>query len=218
MDGKNAPKTVSDVLQKADIALDHYDDIFSDFDPSPIEKRLLSEDFTYELRRRYAATGKGEFAVNFTLPKAVRSEKTEALIKKRIKEHFRGRMRDIERKARDKAHNGAIRLAIGVLLSFSLFVIPELETVPALTIFSVLIWYSTWSGLENLLQASSSFGKKRAFAEKFMKAEYAFYSEEDVIASMQKLQEPEMPAKTEAPAKAESPKPGPPAGAGPKSH
>jgi hypothetical protein len=197
MDGKNEPKTVSDVLQRADIALDHYDDIFSDFDPSPIEKRLLSEDFTYELRRRYAARGKGEFVVNFTLPKAVRSEKTEALIKKRIKEHFKTRVREIERKAREKADNGTHRLLAGVLLTVALFLFPQLEVVPILTIISVLIWYSLWSGLENVLEASSILERKKAFAEKFMKAEYNFFSEEDVIQSMQKLRGTEIYSKTD---------------------
>ncbi len=196
MDGKDGPMTVSDVLQKADIALDDYDVLCSDFDPSPYEKRLLSEDFISELHRRYAATGKGDFVVNFTLPRSVRSEKTESLIKKRVKEHFRNRIRDIERKTREKANNGAIRLLLGVALSVALFLVPALETVPILTIFSVLIWYSIWSGLENVLEASSSLNRRKAFAEKFMRADYNFYSQEDVLESMQKLQESEPVAKT----------------------
>ncbi|MEW6036173.1 MAG: hypothetical protein AB1529_06170 [Candidatus Micrarchaeota archaeon] len=199
MDGKDGPMTVSDVLQKADIALDDYDDLFSDFDPSPYEKRLLSEDFISELRRRYAATGKGDFVVNFTLPRSLRSDKTESLIKKRVKEHFRNRVRDIERKTREKANNGAIRLLLGVSLSVALFLVPALETVPVLTIFSVLIWYSIWSGLENVLEASSSLNRKKAFAEKFTRADYNFYSQEDVLESMQKLQESEPKTKGELP-------------------
>ncbi|MCI0504304.1 hypothetical protein L0Y65_06380 [Candidatus Micrarchaeota archaeon] len=194
MDDERA-RTVSDVLQKADISIDSYEDIFSDFDPSPIEKRLLSEDFIYELRRRHAATGKGEFVVNFTLPKSMRSEKTEALIRKRIKEHFKSRVREIERKAREKADNGSHRLLAGVLLTIALFLFPQLEIVPVLTILSVLIWYSLWSGLENVLEASSSLRRKKAFAEKFMKAEYSFISQEDVLQSMQKLQGQDAPAK-----------------------
>src|SRR4030042_191107 len=121
------PLTVSDVLQRADIALDDYDDIFSDFDFSPYEKRLLSEDFLRELSRRYSYARKGQFAVNFTLPGARRSEKVESLVRKRIKEHFKSRCKEIGRKTRDKTRNGVIRVSIGVLLSFSLFVVPELE-------------------------------------------------------------------------------------------
>ncbi len=198
-------KTFTEALQRADIALDSYDDIFSDFDPSPYEKRLLSEDFIYELRRRYAATGKGEFMVNLTLPKALRSDKVEGLVKKRIKEHFKSRVREIERRTREKARNGAIRLIIGILLAVGLFSVPEFETVPLMTIFSVLIWYSIWSGLESVLEASSSLGRKKAFAEKFMKAEYNFFSQEDVIQSIQGIH-----ADSQMPEGAASERPGQP--------
>ncbi len=197
MDEKNEPKTVSDVLQKVDMALDVYDDLFSDFDPSPYHTRLLSEDFLSELRRRYVSTGENDIVVNFTIPEALRNDKTESLIKKRIKEHFKMRVRTIKQKAREKVDNGVIRLAGGILLSIALFIVPELDTVPLLTIFSVLIWYSIWSGLENVLEASSSLGKKKAFAEKFTRADYIFYSQEEVLESMQKLQGSESSVKSE---------------------
>lgn len=198
MDGKESLKTVSDVLQNVDMALDLYDDLFSDFDPSPFQTRLLSEDFLSELRRRFAATGQNDIVVNFTMPKALRNEKTEVLIKKRIKDHFKVRVREIKHKTREKADNGVIRLFVGVILSVALLLFPQLDVVPILTIFSVLIWYSLWSGLENVLEASSSLGRKMAFAEKFMKADYRFFSQEDVLQSMQKLQDSEQSPKPEA--------------------
>src|SRR3989338_8032949 len=36
---------LSSILNSIQIALDHYDDIFSDFDPSPFNQRMLSDDF-----------------------------------------------------------------------------------------------------------------------------------------------------------------------------
>jgi hypothetical protein len=57
------PKSVSDIFQIAPIALDTYDDIFSDFDPSPFDHRVISEDFLSELRRRYNLTPKDNFVV-----------------------------------------------------------------------------------------------------------------------------------------------------------
>lgn len=192
MDGKSEIKTMSDVLQKADIALDSYDDIFSDFDPSPFQTRLLSEDFLYELRRRYASTGKGGLVVNFTLPKALRSEKTEALIRKRIKDHFKTRIKDIDRKAQNHVRNGGIRLIVGIGLSLAVLLLPQLEAVPVVTIFSVLIWYSIWSGLENISEASAHLEKKKGFAEKFMKADYTFLSQEDVVVHMARLSDAEI--------------------------
>jgi hypothetical protein len=199
MDGKSEIRTVSDVLQKADIALDSYDDIFSDFDPSPYERRLLSEDLISELRRRHAASGKGELVVNFTLPKALRNEKTEALIKKRIKEHFRSRLRELEKLRRDKTRYGAILILLGVAFSALLIVFPMLDVVPFVTLFSVLIWYALWSGFDHVFETAHRMRKKISFAEKFTKAEYNFFPQEAVIETMQKLQGAEVGPKTDAP-------------------
>ncbi|MFH0737861.1 MAG: hypothetical protein V1827_04345 [Candidatus Micrarchaeota archaeon] len=180
-------KTATEVFQTAEIALDGYDDIFSDFDPSPYETRLLSEDFIIELRRRHAAKDKGSFVVKLTLPGSLRSDKTESLIKKRIRDHFRFRYRELEVSRKEKIRHGAFLLLLGIALSASLIFIPLLETVPFLTIFSVLIWYTMWSGFEKLLEPSRRLGKKISFAERFMKAEYAFISQEDLVSSLQKI-------------------------------
>ena len=177
-------RTVSDVLQTAQIALDSYDDIFSDFDPSPYETRLLSDDFLNELRRRHAEKRKGEFVVNFSLPGRLRSEKTEALVRKRIKDYFRGRLRDVDKAVRDRLRNGMLRLLAGALVSLSLIVFPQLDVVPALTLISVLIWYVLWSGFENIFEASGTLKRKHIFYEKFMRAGYTFMDQEEVIRSI----------------------------------
>ena len=188
---KEGLRTVSDVLQKAVIALDSYDDIFSDFDPSPYEKRLLSADFLRELRRRHAATPKSQFEISFTLPKALRSEKTESLIRKRIKDHFKSELKETDRKAREHVRTGGIRLAVGIFLTLLIFFVPQLDIVPYVTILSVLIWYTIWSGIENMSEASVHIWKRKAFAEKFHKAEYNFLAQEDVVASLQRLAQAE---------------------------
>ncbi|MBI2079810.1 hypothetical protein HYT84_03525 [Candidatus Micrarchaeota archaeon] len=188
MEEKNEIKTVSDALQITQIAVDSYDDIFSDFDPSPYETRLLSEDFITELERRSAETKKDVFIIHFTLPREMRSEKTEVLVRKRIKEHFRKALKDLEKIRKEKIHRGLIRIAIGVLISISLFFIPELDATPILMILSVLIWYALWSGFEYVFESPRRLNRKIVFMEKFMKAEYKFMNEEDVIEIIEKIQ------------------------------
>jgi hypothetical protein len=178
------PRSVTDLLQTAQIALDTYDDIFSDFDPSPYEKRLLSDDFLNELRRRHAERRKGEFVVNFTLPKALRSEKTEALVRKRIKDYFKGRLRETGKERRDKLREGLLRLFIGLVFSLMLVVFPQLDIIPLLTILSVLIWYVLWSGFEELFDVSRRLKRKEAFYEKFLRAEYNFMDQEEIVRSI----------------------------------
>jgi hypothetical protein len=177
-------KTVADVLQTVSIALDTYDDIFSDFDPSPYEKRILSVDFLKELRRRYAENTRGEFAITFTLPRPIRSEKTEALVKKRIKDYFRGMLKDVEKLRVESMQKGALRLLIGVILSLLLLLFPQLDVMPVLTIVSVLIWYVLWTGFEYIFEAARRLKRKQAFYEKFLKAGYSFVAEEEVVRTL----------------------------------
>jgi hypothetical protein len=177
-------KTVSDIFQTAQIALDSYDDIFSDFDPSPYERRILSDDFLSELRRRHAEKRKGEFVVNFTLPASLRSEKTEALVRKRIKDYFRGRLKETSKERRDKFRQGLVRVLIGVVISFSLILFPQLDALPLLTLVSVLIWYALWSGFDELFEVSSRLKRKQSFYEKFLAAAYNFMDQEELVRSM----------------------------------
>ncbi|HSB47424.1 MAG TPA: hypothetical protein VLD37_05400 [Candidatus Bilamarchaeum sp.] len=183
-----APRTVSDVLQVADVALDSYDEIFSDFDPSPYTTRLLSEDFIRELRRRCTATGKGDFVVNFTLPRALRSEKIEGLVRKRIRDHFRSNLSDIEKAAKEKTRRGLLRIALGVAISVPLFFLPVIETLPVLTVLSVLMWYALWSGFEHVFEVSARLERKKMFYDKFLRADYNFVNQEDVVQLINRLQ------------------------------
>ncbi|MFN7991221.1 MAG: hypothetical protein U0R44_03620 [Candidatus Micrarchaeia archaeon] len=188
MEEKKVLRTVSDVLQIVDIALDSYDDIFSDFDPSPFTTRILSEDFLRELYRRYPQAGKGQYVVNLTMPASLRQEKTEHLIRKRIKDHFRDRIRILELRTREKLHSGLIRCLFGFAISIAFFVFPSLESAPLLTILSVLIWYSLWSGFELILESSLRLSRKKGVVEKLMKADYNFMDQEEVVQTIQKLQ------------------------------
>ncbi|MFH1394012.1 MAG: hypothetical protein ABII71_00325 [Candidatus Micrarchaeota archaeon] len=174
-------KTVSDALRSIQIALDNYDDIFSDFDPSPYQRRLLSDDFLKELYRRYAMTRKEEFIVNFTLPKKERSEKTEELIRKRLKDHFRGRLRKADKKAKELRKNGLLRLLAGFAISTLMLVFSGPELLPFITMVSVLAWYLLWSGYENFFEAAGKTSVRKAYYERFLGAKYNFSDEEDVL-------------------------------------
>ncbi|MFH1785786.1 MAG: hypothetical protein ABH842_05140 [Candidatus Micrarchaeota archaeon] len=182
-------KTVSDAMQTTQIALDDYEDLFSDFDPSPYGKRILSTDFLQELHRRYSEDKKGTFCVNFTLPKSIRSEKIESLVKKRFKEYFRKELKTLEKTKKEQTKNGLIRIFAGAILAIFLVIIPELDSEPFLTIFSVLIWYTLWSGFEKLFESSKLLTNEIIFTEKFLKADYKFVSEEEVVEVIQKIQE-----------------------------
>jgi hypothetical protein len=187
---KGEIKTVSEAMQITQIAIDNYDDLFSDFDPSPYEKRIISEDFLQELHHRYSENKRGEFSINITVPRAVRSEKTESLVKKRFKEYFKKELKHLQKIKKEKTNGGLLRLFIGGGLVIFLVFIPALDIEPFLTIFSVLIWYTLWSGFEHIFESTKHIQHKMSFFEKFVRAEYNFVSEEDVLQIIQQLQEP----------------------------
>jgi len=169
------------------IALDDYDDIFSDFDPSPYSSRLLSDDFLKEVQKRYTENKKGSFEVRFSLPAALRSAKTEGLIKKRLKDYFSMRLRDINHELEKQKRKGGIYLVTGfVILSATIFLatynrdsefifkLPEILLVP-------LGWYTIWMGIEKILETPSKLDDQKRFYEKFKKADYQFIPEEEIV-------------------------------------
>lgn len=178
-------------LKVTHIALDEYDDIFSDFDISPYPKRLLSYDFLKELHRRYAETKKGDFEITFTLPADKRSARIETVVRKRLKGHFRDRLEMIDRKVRDKRIKGAAKLLAGFAVSLILFSNPFQDGMPFVTMLSVLVWYFLWSGYTDIFESAGRAHGKKEFYSKLLNAKYEFLDEEKLLGS---IREPAPPS------------------------
>src|SRR3989344_6408811 len=78
-------------VKKISLWLDDYNDIFSDFDPRPYSERALSDDFLNASQKMFRETKTGKFELRLLIPKSLRDEKQESLIKKRLKSFFRQR-------------------------------------------------------------------------------------------------------------------------------
>ena len=70
------------------LILESYNDIFSSFDPRPSSERALSDDFLIECKRS-ARDKEGVFELRLLLPPHKRNTNEEAMIKKRLKDHFK---------------------------------------------------------------------------------------------------------------------------------
>ncbi|PIU76093.1 hypothetical protein COS75_00785, partial [Candidatus Pacearchaeota archaeon CG06_land_8_20_14_3_00_35_12] len=79
------------LLQMSEISLwlDHYDDIFSDFDPRPFSQRALSDDFLLEAKRASKEKISGAIEMQFLIPHDKRNKELENTIKKRLHDHFK---------------------------------------------------------------------------------------------------------------------------------
>ena len=51
-------------LKEIAVVIDTWDDIFSDFDPRPLNERTVSGDFIEELRKRYRETPRGDLVIS----------------------------------------------------------------------------------------------------------------------------------------------------------
>ncbi len=171
-------------LHEITIRLDNYDDIFSDFDPRPFQSRELSDDFLKEIRRRYLEDKRGRFEVRFTMPSSERDLKEEALIKKRLREHFASMAAREDDMVSSIRTRGYIYIVIGAIVLvadvFALFALNESSVF--YKILSVLLvpagWYGMFTGIGKVLDEPSEAVERKSLNERFEKANYIFMSDE----------------------------------------
>ncbi len=159
--------------------LDNYEDIFSDFDPRPFSVRGLSEDFLAEMKKAIVETKEGALELRFLIPKQERNLEHEALIKKRLHEHFRKHHALLEAGKKKSVREGAVLSIVGMLILLTAAYIVSLET-KSLTSQLVLVilepsgWFTTWSGLEMLFFRSKEKDAEIDFNARLSKAEISF--------------------------------------------
>lgn len=194
-------KKPSSILSLIHMGLDSYDDIFSDFDPSPYSERLLSEDFILEARRRYAEKKGGGLELRFSLPAKLRSAKTEALIKRRLREYFHAKVRDEEAEIAKSRMRGAVYFAAGFAVLLFVAAAPRIEAISGIAHFIDILlvpvgWFGMFDGVELMVEAPRRFEKEIGFNRKLANASYTFFSEEDLVKVMEeKPQEAKAPEK-----------------------
>lgn len=177
------PEGASD-LHEITIRLDNYDDIFSDFDPRPFQFRELSDDFLKEIRKRYLEDKRGRFEVRFTIPSSERDLREEALIKKRLREHFASMATREEDTVGSIRAKGYIYIVIGAIVLvadvFALFLLNESSVF--YRILSVLLvpagWYGMFEGMGKVIDQPNEALERKSLYEKFEKANYIFMSDE----------------------------------------
>ncbi|MDD5096085.1 MAG: hypothetical protein PHY95_01050 [Candidatus ainarchaeum sp.] len=207
-------KKPSSILSLIHMGLDSYDDIFSDFDPSPYSERLLSEDFVLEAKRRYAEKRGGGLELRFSLPEALRSAKTETLIKRRLRNYFHAKVKEGEAEIARNRLRGAIYFAAGFGVLLFVAMAPQIEPITGIARFLDILlvpvgWFGMFDGVELLVDSPRKFEKEIRFNRKLAEASYTFFSEEELVKVMEdnspEAKAPEKP-KEEKPKAGEKPK------------
>ena len=162
------------------IALDSYDDIFSDFDPRPYGERELSSDFLREIDRRYMEAKSGKIEVRFLLPKEARNAEIEEKIKRRLKSHFAVQLREVQ-EALSRARKEALGFILaGTAITFLAGLLYD-SFLPTGLVEVILVagWFAVWSGLDRFFFGAREYSKQLEKLEKFRKADYIFLNEGD---------------------------------------
>ncbi|MEW6529026.1 MAG: hypothetical protein AB1391_04000 [Candidatus Micrarchaeota archaeon] len=185
---KTVEEKKSSLLNLLHIALDTYDDIFSDFDPSAYTQRIISDDFLKEIQKRYVETKHGNIEIRFSIPSAMRSIKIETLIKKRLKEYFQKQIKLFDEEINKRKYAGMTYFFVGLLILLLLYAFyPSSIFLNSHTydiiilLFTPIGWFGMWEGLSLFVQAPIKYEEQKKFYLKFSKANYVFINEEDFV-------------------------------------
>ncbi|MEM7823858.1 MAG: hypothetical protein QW227_00565, partial [Candidatus Aenigmatarchaeota archaeon] len=162
------------------LALDDYDDIFSDFDPRPYSERALSDDFLAEAKKGARDKPSGGLELKLMLPKAKRREEDENTIRKRLREHFRKHYKILRAEKNSIIYKGVLFVLAGVLVMFfaALFFFEEAEYSFVDKFLLILLepagWFLFWEGLDMIVFESKKKNPDLSFYKKMVDCEINF--------------------------------------------
>ena len=174
-------KRIKDI-KMISIAIDTWDDVFSDFDPRPYSQRRVSDDFLSEIRKAVKDKTSGMLEVKFLVPEPKRNPATETVIKKRLRQYFKNQAERVERDIRKVYKQGALFVAAGVMLMFvaALLLFYGLDARLMFSFIIILLepggWFLFWEGLNLMVFRSRLQKPDLELARKMSKCQIVFFS------------------------------------------
>ncbi|MFH1715340.1 MAG: hypothetical protein ABH857_04000 [Elusimicrobiota bacterium] len=179
MDNESNIQRIKDI-QDISIAIDSWDDIFSDFDPSPLTQRVLSGDFLSELKKRYRENARGEFIITIYAPIELEDKGSERIVIKRLKQYFKFRQLSLLKDIRLLRIKGLMLLFFGMLSLGVITFLTYYKTFKQLTIelmgiiLMPLGWFGIWEGFSLLIEQDPFIKKDIDLFTKLSRAAFTF--------------------------------------------
>jgi len=184
-EGEDKIKQRLDDINAISIAIDTYDDIFSDFDPRDISQRDLSEDFIIELTRRHRQDIKGKYDVVLVAPKSIEDPAAEKKITSRLNRYFHQKYSRYIMAIREIRMRGLAYIASGMAILIVLALLTYYKKLDTLTleivgiVFMPLGWFGIWEGFSKIVDIPFKLESDTRAYKKFSRASYKFeYLEE----------------------------------------
>lgn len=167
-------------LKDISIAIDSWDDIFSDFDPRPMPDRTLSEDFIIELTRRYREGEKGRTVVTIHAPVELRNDHVEHVVINRIRLYLSQRHDQARMVIRRQRLRGLLFVILGFCFLSLLTLIEYKNVVTPLhykfveIIMMPLGWFGIWEGFSKIIEIPFKLNNDTQVYKRLSKASYKF--------------------------------------------
>lgn len=177
----DSEKSLVNQKPKVGIWLDSYEDFYSKFDPRIAAQRALSSDFIKQVRAITTDMNAEAFDITFLIPKEVRNETTEKVIKDRLVDFFSHGMRQLEKEKKHFFTRGIIAAALGITLMFVTSMVAyqndqHYYTTLFLVIFDPTGWFATWYGLDSIFYKSQQENEDLIFYRRLNNSDLRFYS------------------------------------------
>lgn len=171
------------LLSKSELSiwLDEYDDIFSDFDPSPYSDRTLSDDFLHEIKKRVHESDKGKIQLKLLLPEGKRNKERETIIVRHLHSHFKYEAMEFARHKMKMQKNGWLSTFAGlIIMMFAAWFVYTSAKHFSISILRVITepagWFLVWTGLDQVFYKSRNVNADLNFFERMSKSEISFWS------------------------------------------
>ena len=158
--------------------IDDYDDIFSDFDPRPYAQRALSDDFLAEARKVVRHQRGTVPELSLLVPRTARNLTHEAMIRERLREHFRTHAGQLTHQRRRTLRRGVVLASIGFVLMMVSALLRHQGGGFWRIALNVLLepsgWFAVWFGLDEVFYGKRETAMDHAFYEKMAMCEIVF--------------------------------------------
>ncbi|MBX7140496.1 MAG: hypothetical protein K1X63_05380 [Chitinophagales bacterium] len=168
-------------MSELSIWLDTYDDLYSDFDPRPYGKRLVSHDFINELKRNMHEISSGPVQLGLFIPEPARKREAESEIITSLQNYFFKNLNVAEHALRKLVQQGIWMGLIGIaLLLIATYMVYEAFPGFLATAVTVVLqpagWFLVWNGLDNIFFESKELKNERSFLGKMQDCSIQFRS------------------------------------------
>ena len=159
------------------IAIDNYDDLFSDFDIRDYSERYISSDFLNELRLR-ANKVKNENDINiiFIVGDKERNVEYEKIIAGRLKTFFNNRYERNKNKRRKILLGMFLFELIGIIFMLLAIYIEKYASVYLKDFLLIPSWFFIWNGFEKYINNKKIVDRNIKYYSKLIKSTITFKS------------------------------------------